>query len=179
LAAPVGAANAAPPSVRPVQPDVFAYPVTPQAGALERVEARPFQMAKDPAVTLLKTQAIARPMTIEAGLIAVGKATLQLEGLKPTARTRQCESSTGVPWPCGMVARTQQRLFFRNRTLDCALDSLSWQGVRVADCALSGKSVGEWLVENGWAEAAAGSPLVEKGRQAVAARLGLFGDDPR
>lgn len=166
-------------SVRPVQPDVFAYPVKPATDALERIEARPFQVTRDMTIAQVKTLPVPRPLTVEAGLIAVGQGTLQLEGVKPTARTRQCDSSSGKPWPCGIIARTHQRMFLRNRTLDCTLDTLTWQGMRTAGCTLVGKSVGEWLVENGWAEAEAGSPLADKGRQAMEAKLGLFGDDPR
>lgn len=174
-----GSPRTAVPPVRAVQPDVFAYPVTPDADALERIEARPAAVPKDLQIVQIKTLPVPRPFTVEAGLIAVGKGTLQIDGITPTPLSRKCESSNGTSWPCGIIARTNQRLFFRNRTLDCTLDSLDWQGIRVARCTLAGKSVGEWLVENGWAEAQAGSPLADKGRQAIEARLGLFGDDPR
>jgi endonuclease YncB( thermonuclease family) len=174
-----GPSQAAQPQVRAVQPDVFAYPVKPGTVPLERIAARAPAVPKDVAIVQIRTLPVPRPFTVEAGLIAVGRGTLQIDGIRPTALSRQCDSSSGTPWPCGIIARTHQRMFFRNRTLDCTLDSLTWQGTRVAACTLVGKSVGEWLVENGWAEAEAGSPLADKAKRAMDARLGLFGDDPR
>jgi hypothetical protein len=48
-----------------------------------------------------------------------------------------------------------------------------------ASCKIGTQDVSRWLVENGWAEAAAGSALADAGAKAKQDKKGLYGGDPR
>lgn len=162
--------------VRPISPDTFASPVaTGDTAGFERIAPRP-----DPAP--IKPERVAllpRPQTIDAGRMAFGARTLQLRGVKPTERQRLCQSSNGTPWPCGMVARTQQRLFLRNRSVACDIPSANWTGTIVATCRIGDVDIAEWLIGNGWTEATDDPALLTLSEAARSAKLGLYGDDPR
>lgn len=162
--------------VRPISPDTFASPVAASdTGGFERIAPRP-----DPAPAKPERVAVLpRPQTIDAGRMAFGARTLQLRGVKPTERQRLCQNSDGTPWPCGMVARTQQRLFLRNRSVTCDIASANWTGTIVAACRIGDRDIAEWLISNGWTEAADDPALMTLSEAARSARLGLFGDDPR
>ena len=95
------------------------------------------------------------------------------------ASMQRCTAADGKDWPCGMAARTAQRLFLRNRTIGCDLPSREWSGTATAECLLGEQNIAEWLVSNGWAAAEPGSALVAAGEDAKANHLGLFGEDPR
>lgn len=162
--------------VRPISPDTFASPVaTGDTAGFERIAPRPDPApAKPERVALLP-----RPQTIDAGRMAFGARTLQLRGVKPTERQRLCQNSDGTPWPCGMVARTQQRLFLRNRSVACDIPSATWTGTIMAACRIGEMDIAEWLIGNGWTEAADDPALLALSDTARSARLGLYGDDPR
>lgn len=180
-----GAANAQAPTpviedrpVRVVSPEQFGSPIVGTATALERIEPRePLQKSAEPEP--VKVAMLPRPQTTQAGRLTSGGRQVQFFGVVPTELTRQCRTDSGGGWPCGMVARTQQRLFIRNRTVTCENDQADWQGLLVTRCRISDVDIAEWLVRNGWVEAEQGSPLVALSEQARAGRLGIFGNDPR
>ncbi|MCM2472709.1 thermonuclease family protein [Rhizobium sp. CG5] len=162
--------------VRPISPDAFASPVgTTDTTGFERITPR-----QDPAPAKPELAAVLpRPQTIDAGRLAFGARTLQLRGVQPTDRQRLCPGSDGTQWPCGMVARTQQRLFLRNRSVTCDIASANWTGTIVAACRIGDTDIAEWLIRNGWAEAAGDQALMSLSEAARSAKLGLYGDDPR
>jgi hypothetical protein len=47
-----------------------------------------------------------------------------------------------------------------------------------AQCRIGNQDLGQWLVENGWARAAAGGPYVEAGNKARGDAKGIFGAPP-
>lgn len=164
-------------AVRAIDAERFASPFAGDGIGLERLAARDPMAGDD--VRPAEPVRLARPQTIEAGQIAFGARTLRLAGVAPTDRNLTCPSSAGGNWPCGMVARTQQRLFLRNRTIACDMPDDRWHGVRVANCHIGGTDIAWWLAQNGWVAAEAGSPLAGVTTAARAARRGIFGDDPR
>ncbi|WP_455874552.1 hypothetical protein [Rhizobium yanglingense] len=48
-----------------------------------------------------------------------------------------------------------------------------------ASCKIGAQDLSQWLVENGWADAAPGSALTEAGAKAKAEKKGVYGEDPR
>ncbi|MBB2752608.1 UNVERIFIED_ORG: endonuclease YncB(thermonuclease family) [Rhizobium aethiopicum] len=121
---------------------------------------------------------LARPAVDNAGLLSFGERKLQLAGVVPTPANRIC-GPTGRQWPCGMMAKTALRQLLRNRSIACDLDAAVWTETATAACRLGTQDLSAWLVENGWAEAAAGSPLAWAAEKARQAGKGLYGDDPR
>lgn len=164
--------------VRVVSPEQFGSPIVGAATALERIEPRePLHKSAEP--DPVKVAMLPRPQTTQAGQLISGGRQVQLVDVIPTEPTRQCRTDSGGEWPCGMVARTQQRLFIRNRTVACEAEQADWQGVLVTRCRIGDVDIAEWLVRNGWVEAEQGSSLAALSEQARAGHLGIFGNDPR
>ncbi|MEZ2131138.1 MULTISPECIES: thermonuclease family protein [unclassified Sinorhizobium] len=126
-----------------------------------------------------KMMELPRPVAEQAGILSFGDKRVQLAGIVPTATDQTCKGANGREWPCGMVAKTALRLFLRQRTVNCGMDSDDWQGTATAECRIGSQDISTWLIENGWAEAEAGSSLVAASEKAKQAKLGLYGDDPR
>ncbi|MDR9808265.1 thermonuclease family protein [Rhizobium hidalgonense] len=140
-----------------------------------RAETAVGQTASPPAK---KPMELARPAVENAGLLSFGERRLQLAGIVPTPADKIC-GATGRQWPCGMLAKTALRQLLRNRSINCDLETAEWQETVTTTCRLGAQDLGAWLVENGWAEAAAGSPLAWAAEKARQAGKGLYGDDPR
>ncbi|EJB04342.1 hypothetical protein Rleg9DRAFT_3193 [Rhizobium leguminosarum bv. trifolii WSM597] len=121
---------------------------------------------------------LARPAVENAGLLSFGERKLLLAGIVPTPADKIC-GPAGRQWPCGMMAKTALRQLLRNRSIACDLDSAEWKDTAATACRLGTQDLGTWLAENGWAEAAAGSPLASAAEKARQAGKGLYGDDPR
>ena len=121
---------------------------------------------------------LARPMVDNAGMLSFGERRLQLAGIVPTPVDRIC-GPAGRQWPCGMMAKTALRLLLRNRSVSCDLETVEWKDTVTTACRLGTEDLGAWLAENGWAEAAVGSPLTAAAEKARQAGKGLYGDDPR
>lgn len=125
-----------------------------------------------------KAMELSRPAVENAGILSFGGRRLQLAGVVSTPVDRICGPASRQ-WPCGMMAKTALRLLLRNRSITCDLETVEWQGTATAACRLGTEDLGAWLAENGWAEAAAGSPLAAAAEKARQAGKGLYGDDPR
>jgi endonuclease YncB( thermonuclease family) len=153
------------------------YPAVIDGKPLERiapvVPEQPADPAKDRGVNLV------RPIGESAGVLAFGDRRLQLAGIDPTPADKTCIDSGGREWPCGMLAKTNLRLLLRLRAVRCDLDSAEWTGTVTAACRIGTQDISQWLVENGWAEAAKGSALAEAGEKAKQAGKGIHGNDPR
>ncbi len=163
--------------VRAINPGEFVSPIDGPGETLERIAPRPSlggQDEKKVEVILLQ-----RPWTGAAGMLAARGRRVRLAGVLPTAVGLRCPSRGGVPWPCGVVARTQQRMLIRNRTVACDQNGADEKDTLVTVCRVGGTDIGAWLVRNGWAEAEPGSVLAELSSAARTDRRGIFGDDPR
>ncbi|OAV56482.1 hypothetical protein A6U98_34050 [Rhizobium sp. WYCCWR10014] len=125
-----------------------------------------------------KAVELARPMAENAGILSFGERRLQIAGIVPTPVDRIC-GPAGRQWPCGMMAKTALRLLLRNRSVSCDLETVEWKETVTTACRLGTEDLGSWLAENGWAEAAVGSPLTAAAEKARQAGKGLYGDDPR
>lgn len=173
------AETTSPRQVRAIEPDVFGSPAFANADDLERVAPRaplsePTERAK-PKVVLLH-----RPSSLAAGIVSFGAGQrVRLADIVETPADRTCLAEDGRSWPCGIMARTQQRLFLRNRSLTCETSGTAWQGEIRTHCWVGVQNVSSWLAKYGWAEAEPGSALAALTKEARAARRGLFGDPAR
>ncbi len=166
-------------TVRAIEPEAFGSPAFADAGDLERVAPRaPLSDAMErarPKVVLLH-----RPLSLSAGVVAFGPdQRVRLADLIETAEDKTCLAGDGTPWPCGAMARTQQRQFLRNRSLTCETSSAAWQGEIRTRCWVGVQDVSSWLAKYGWAQAEPGSALAALTNEARAARRGLFGEPAR
>ncbi|MBB4004863.1 MAG: hypothetical protein V7704_03470 [Aurantimonas endophytica] len=118
---------------------------------------------------------LAQPVAIDAGRIAIGESFVTLPGLAAPDLARRCGSGADE-WPCGIRARTELRAYLRGRSIRCAVpDDFGEAEETVATaCSLGGSDIGEWLVRNGWAEAAVGGPYVDAETEAKRERRGLW-----
>lgn len=165
--------------VRAIEPQQFASPAFADAGNLERVSARA-PLADPPKPAKAKVVLLHRPTSLEAGLIGFGETqTVRLIDVAATELGRTCPDAGQGDWACGIMARTQQRLFIRNRSLACETASAEWQGEIRTRCWIGMQDVSAWLAKQGWAEAEAGSSLVPLTELARAERRGLFGNAVR
>ena len=165
--------------VRAIEPKTFGSPAFTDTGDLERVAARAplseTETQAKPRVVLLH-----RPVSLSAGIVAFSPdQRVRLADIVETPTERSCVASDGTSWPCGAMARTQQRIFLRNRSLACETNARAWEGEIRTRCWVGVQDVSSWLAKYGWAEAESGSPLVALTEEARLARRGLFGDPVR
>lgn len=166
-------------TVRAIEPDVFGSSAFADTGDLERVEARaPLSQNERPARP--KVVLLHRPSSLSAGVVAFGPdQRVRLADVVETPADRNCVAEDGSSWPCGAMARTQQRLFLRNRSLACETSAAGWQGEIRTRCWVGMQNVSSWLAKYGWAEAEPGSALAPLTEEARLARRGLFGEPQR
>lgn len=103
-----------------------------------------------------------------AGVIDARSHIVRLAHVAAPDTSATCRNAAGASWPCGMRARTALRRLIRRRAIACT--DPDWkpgeekrppprQGeMRVEACTVGGVDLAQWLVENGWAEPAAGAP---------------------
>lgn len=162
---------------RPVDDASQFYPASVDGKPLERERAP--EPEKKPVVVADKGIDLPRPVAESAGVLGFGARRLQLAGLTPTPVDKSCDGAGGTEWPCGMLAKTNFRLFLRLRTVNCDLGDPNWSGTATASCKIGGQDLSEWLIENGWAEATAGSAFADAGAKAKQDGNGIYGQDPR
>lgn len=165
-------------SAEPAAPPAAAAPdgKAPKPAGLAQQAAPAASETASPAAK--KAIELPRPTVENAGDLSFGERKLQLAGIVSTPADRIC-GPAGRQWPCGMMAKTALRQLLRNRSISCDLDTAEWKGTITAACRLGTQDLGSWLAENGWAEAAAGSPLAAISETARHAGRGIYGGDPR
>jgi endonuclease YncB( thermonuclease family) len=168
-------------AVRPIAPDLVAPPPVAPA-ELRPAEPRPplsdlalagRHAPGEPALRLLF-----RPVATAAGRIEAQGHRIRLAGLEVTPPEAECPAADGSTWLCGLAARGAFRRFLRGRAVECVVSEQPAPQEVTTSCRLGNADLSEWLVENGLARAAPGGPLAAAGRQAEAARKGLFAGHP-
>ncbi|WP_431523362.1 thermonuclease family protein [Mesorhizobium captivum] len=171
---------------RAIDPEVVAPPEMLDE-TLERVEPRAplsdLALAGPPKPPKLKMPddwngtKLYQPVATAAGLIEAKGYAVAITGIDVVKADETC-SDDGKSWACGARARTAFRAFLRGRTVVCTVPPEGSRDTISAECRVGNKDIGEWLVENGWARAAQGSPYAEAGDEARAAKKGIFGAGP-
>lgn len=118
-----------------------------------------------------------RPVATESAVFESGGQTISIDGVESITPEETC-SYEGADWACGVRARAAFRAWLRGRALVCQLPEGQDEAAMRGKCRLAKEDVGEWLVENGWAFAAAGGPYAQAGEKAKAEGRGVFGAPP-
>jgi endonuclease YncB( thermonuclease family) len=118
-----------------------------------------------------------RPVAPAAGLVEAMGHTVAIAGVDAVAADETCLFE-GEEWACGIRARTAFRLWLRGRAVTCAVPPEADPKTITAACRLGKQDVGQWLVSNGWARAAASGPYGDAEEKARAAKKGIFGRPP-
>lgn len=175
-------------SARQVEPDLLS-PSARDATPLERVAPRkPLGNLGEatalapppppiPVDNTAKPTLLYRPVATAAGEIEVSGYRIALDGIDTTKPEQTC-TNEGTTWPCGMAARTAFRNWLRLRAVECTVPGQPTETVLATQCKLGGVDLAQWLVDNGWARARDGSPMVESMKKAEEAKIGMFGPPP-
>lgn len=115
-----------------------------------------------------------QPFVENAGMLIAEGRTIVLEGVVPVEVNRICDNAIGGQWSCGMKARTAFRALVRGRAISCLLPDQQKTAVET-ECHIGKDNLGQWLVEQGWAEAKPGSDLESLGKAAKLMGKGIYG----
>jgi endonuclease YncB( thermonuclease family) len=169
-----------PSRVRSIAPEIVATPPI-RRDTLVRVEPRgplsPIGPAPSPLDSPPEETLLHRPSTTAAGAFEAQGYRVRLAGIVPTPSDEMCDSG-GVPWPCGVYARTAFRNWLRGRALACVVPPAPPDDTLVLDCMRGKQNPAEWLVSQGWARAAEGGPYAALEEEARREGLGIFGPAP-
>ncbi len=125
-----------------------------------------------------KGEPLFQPVANAAGEIESKGHSVELSGIDVVKPDETCTDDAGKEWACGLRARTAFRAFLRGRAVTCDAPEGSGTGPVRTQCRIGKEDIGQWLVENGWARAAAGGPYADAGKTASEAKKGVFGPAP-
>ncbi|WAJ26806.1 thermonuclease family protein [Antarcticirhabdus aurantiaca] len=174
------ASQTAAPAGRNVSPEEGVQRTPEAGGALVRLPPRlPETAPQKPEETdrEVRLRLLSRPVAVDVGTIRVGRGTVTLPDIAPPSLDRTCTSAGGEAWPCGRQALTSLRAFLRGRAIRCeAPDGFGTaeEDLTSACTVGAGEDIGDWLVRNGWAEAAPDGPYAEAEAKAREARTGMW-----
>ena len=77
---------------------------------------------------------------------------VHLYGIDAPELNQSCHTDNKA-WGCGINSKQELQTFIKNKKIVCQFKSKDRYGRSVEDCAANGKSVSEYMVENGWAVA--------------------------
>lgn len=143
----------------PAPRNVTAPGMTPApalTGPLER-EARPKKPPAPP-----RWKAFSPVVVREAGLLDIGQRHVRLAGIRVPGDDRLCRpTETGEAAgevACSRLALVALRRRVRALGVECRVSANDTADPLVAPCRIGSTDLGQWLIEQGWAEAAAKAP---------------------
>lgn len=157
-------------TVRDVTPESLVQAPEVTETVLERL---PAAEPPPPPPRPVKPDTWVRPIVVAAGVIKSGEKTITLADIEPLKLDAACTADDGTRWPCGMLARTEMRLFVRGRPLECAPKEDSGAKEINTRCTLDGFDASAWLVLTGWAKPIADS-FQEELDQAKSKQRGMW-----
>ena len=167
--APRGGPNGAP------QKSAHAVPAPqgPAAQGGEQTAALSRDAAPSPT---LKPKLFYRVVVRDGGTLKSAGTVITLGGIRARAADAKCKDKTGRTWACGARAKLALTRLIRGRAVICEVPVSGKQKALTARCTVGGKDLSIWMVDQGWAEAAA--PADPKLAQATDAarerRVGLW-----
>lgn len=164
---------------RVIAPVQFAQPFAEQANNLERIAPRQPLTPPKPVDTSPRPTLLHRPTVVAAGMVSYKQGSLTFEDIDPVKPEEICNGPSGVPWPCGIIARTAFRNFLRGRALSCVVPQGHWENVIVANCLVGKQDPAAWLVSHGWSRASKNSTYGPMHTKARDQSKGVYGGDPR
>ncbi|MBA8877206.1 thermonuclease family protein [Phyllobacterium myrsinacearum] len=185
--APPGAQTT--PAARQVDPDGFSFAGKENA-PLQRIEPRqplgeighasppPPPPPPVPVDTTARPKLLYRPVATAAGTVEASGYKIAVEGIDVVPPEETCAVDGGSSWPCGMAARTAFRNWLRSRAIECNVPDQPPEALLATQCKLGTMDLATWLVDNGWARTADGTPMAENMKKAAEAKRGIFGSPP-
>ncbi|MBB3933443.1 endonuclease YncB(thermonuclease family) [Kaistia hirudinis] len=100
-----------------------------------------------------------RVTIVGAGEIDLGKRRITLAGIAPPPADRQCRlTQQSAERPCAALALLALRQRVRGLGVQCRFAPNAAEDAASADCRIGATDLSLWLIEQGWAEAAADAP---------------------
>ncbi|MBN9020329.1 MAG: hypothetical protein J0H11_23165 [Rhizobiales bacterium] len=100
-----------------------------------------------------------RVTIVGAGEIDLGKRRITLSGIAPPPADRQCRlTQQSAERPCAALALLALRQRVRGLGVQCRFAPNAAEDAASADCRIGATDLSLWLIEQGWAEAAADAP---------------------
>ncbi|MBZ9935972.1 thermonuclease family protein [Mesorhizobium sp. BR1-1-16] len=127
-------------------------------------------------------QAFTQVVVIGAGTLNLGGRKVQLAGITvPESGTRCRTTPVAEAFDCAFLSMQALRQRLRARGVECRLSALETIGVEPAACRIGSTDLGEWLVEQGWAEPAPDAPEDYRTAEDTArcAAAGIWAEAPR
>jgi len=120
------------------------------------------------------------PVVEEAGLLAIGKRTVRIDGIAPLDANATCTGADGEPWNCGREALTALQRLIRGRAVECLASANETEASLAVPCRVGQFDLALWLATTGWGKPAPGaSAAIEKASAAArCAQRGLWRDAP-
>jgi hypothetical protein len=154
----------------PVLPDAELERIAPVKPTRTEFFGPPVPVKPKPELVLMF-----QPVIENAGTIIVEGRNISLLNVFPIEADLLCTDENGREWPCGKAARTAFRAMVRGRAIMCRLPDQQKIDVE-AECSIGNENLGQWLVEQGWAEARPGSDFESLGEAARLSGRGIFGE---
>ncbi len=161
-----------------------APPPAIQSAGLERVEPRAalseLGQALPPRPKMpdeWKGTTLFNPVATAAGMLEAKGYKIALAGIEPVMPDEECNAG-GKSWPCGVRARAAFRAWLRGRSIICEVPPQPDRETIVVPCKVGKSDASAWLVESGWARAAADSSYAELADAALEAGKGIYGPPP-
>ncbi len=154
-------------------------PIVPDA-PLERIAPapilKPLEAFGPPMPPLGKEEPflLFQPIVENAGTLVAEGRIIMLASVLPVEASRMCTGANNAQWPCGKKARTAFRALVRGRAISCQLIDQQKTAIET-ECLVGKENLGDWLVEQGWAEAKPGSDLESLGQAAKLMGRGIYG----
>lgn len=99
-----------------------------------------------------------RAQVVAPGVFRSGKKRIVIAGIEPLAADAVCRTEKGEDWPCGNFAAAALKRLVRLRPIDCdPADAREGESDIVTVCRIAGRDIGEWMVDQGWANPLEGS----------------------
>ena len=109
----------------------------------------PVEIPDTPSTTILNIQWTA----IDGDTIkSSNRHNAHLYGIDAPELNQSCHTDN-KEWPCGRQSKQELQILIENKKMVCQFKSKDRYGRSVEDCAVNGKSISEYMVENGWAVA--------------------------
>lgn len=104
---------------------------------------------------------------------------VRLYGVLAPALAQECRAGEGQTWRCGLAAAAALLQAVKDREVVCRGNSTNAKGQLIAICFINGRSVNQFMIELGWAEAdrSVTSMFNDIEAEARAAKRGLWSSD--
>lgn len=104
---------------------------------------------------------------------------VRLYGVLAPALSQECQVAGDETWRCGLASAAALLQAVKDREVDCRGNSNNADGELIAICFIAGRSVNQFMIELGWAEAdrSVTSMFNDIEAEARADRRGLWNSD--